>query len=39
LTKKKRPNRLAAELTEAPEGMHRIGLLDRAAYDKITLAI
>jgi putative transcriptional regulator len=37
MTTKKRLSRLAAELTETAEGMHRIGLLDRAAYDKITL--
>jgi putative transcriptional regulator len=37
MRKKKGPSRLATELVETAEGMHRIGLLDRAAYDKITV--
>jgi putative transcriptional regulator len=32
-----RPSRLARELVETAEGMHRAGLLDRASYDKITM--
>ena len=34
---RKKPSRLARELVETAEGMHRAGLLDRATYDKITL--
>jgi putative transcriptional regulator len=34
---KKKPSRLAKALLETAEGMHKVGLLDRAAYDKITL--
>jgi putative transcriptional regulator len=34
---KKKTSRLAKELVEMAEGMHRIGLLDRAAYEKITM--
>jgi putative transcriptional regulator len=37
MTKKKKPSRLAKALLETAEGMHKVGLLDRAAYDKITL--
>jgi putative transcriptional regulator len=37
MKKKKRPSGLAAELNETAEGMQRIWLLDRAAYDKVTL--
>jgi putative transcriptional regulator len=34
---KKKPSRLAKALLETAEGMHNTGLLDRAAYDKITM--
>ena len=34
---KKKASRLAKELVETAEGMHRIGLLNRAAYEKITM--
>ncbi len=34
---KKKPSRLAEALLETATGMHKSGLLDRAAYDKITL--
>jgi putative transcriptional regulator len=34
---KKKPSRLAEALLETAAGMHKSGLLDRAAYDKITL--
>jgi putative transcriptional regulator len=34
---KKKPSRLAKALLETAAGMHKSGLLDRAAYDKITL--
>jgi putative transcriptional regulator len=34
---KKRPSRLAKALVETAEGMHGAGLLDRAAYEKITM--
>src|SRR5215467_11787445 len=34
---KKTTSRLTKELVEMAEGMHRIGLLDRAAYEKITM--
>ena len=37
MTTKKTLSRLGAELIGTAEGMHPIGLLDRAAYDKITL--
>ena len=33
----KKLSRLARELIETAEGMHRIGLLDRPTYEKITL--
>jgi putative transcriptional regulator len=35
--KAKKPSRLARALVETAEGMHKAGLLDRAAYDKITM--
>ena len=35
--KMKKPSRLAKELVETAEGMHKAGLLDRATYDKITM--
>ena len=38
MTRKKQPSRLAGDLIDTAEGMHRIGLLHRAAYDKITLS-
>lgn len=34
---KKKISRLARELVETAEGMRRAGLLDRAAYEKITM--
>ena len=34
---KRKPSRLAKALLETAEGMHKVGLLDRAAYDKITM--
>jgi putative transcriptional regulator len=34
---KTKPSRLARELVETAEGMHRVGMMDRATYDKITL--
>jgi hypothetical protein len=34
---KKKPSRLAKALLETAAGMHKSGLLDRAAYGKITL--
>jgi len=34
---RKKSSRLARELVETAEGMHRVGLLDRATYDKITM--
>jgi putative transcriptional regulator len=34
---KKKPSRLAEALLETAADMHKSGLLDRAAYDKITL--
>jgi len=37
MKKTKRPSRLARELVETAEEMHKAGLLDRAAYDKITM--
>ena len=37
MTTKKTLSRLGAELIGTAEGMHPIGLLDRATYDKITL--
>lgn len=36
-TTKKKPGRLAKALIETADDMHRIGLLDRATYDKITM--
>jgi putative transcriptional regulator len=33
----KKPSRLAQELIETAEGMHRVGLLDQATYEKITI--
>jgi putative transcriptional regulator len=35
--KRKKASRLAKELVETAEGMHKVGLLDRAAYQKITM--
>jgi putative transcriptional regulator len=35
--KTKKPNRLAKTLVETAQGMNRIGLLDRATYEKITM--
>jgi len=35
--KTKKPSRLARELVETAEGMHRVGLLDRAGLEKITM--
>jgi putative transcriptional regulator len=37
MTRKKKPSRLAEALLETAAGMHKAGLLDRAAYDKITM--
>jgi putative transcriptional regulator len=34
---KKKTSRLTKALLETAEGMHRAGVLDQAAYDKITL--
>lgn len=34
---KKKTNRLAAELVEMAEDQHRLGLMDDAAFEKITL--
>ena len=34
---KTKPSRLARELVETAERMHRVGMMDRATYDKITL--
>ncbi len=34
---KRKSNRLAKALLETAEGMHKAGVLDNAAYDKITL--
>jgi putative transcriptional regulator len=34
---KKKPSRLAKALLETAEGMRKAGLLDRQAYDKITM--
>ena len=34
---KKKPTRLAEALLETADGMHKGGLLDRVAHDKITL--
>lgn len=36
-TTRKRPSRLAKELLETADGMRRIGLLDEATHEKITL--
>jgi putative transcriptional regulator len=33
----KKTSRLAKELVETAEGMHKVGLLDRAGYEKITM--
>jgi putative transcriptional regulator len=37
MAKKKKPSRLAKELLETARGMHKAGLLDQAAYEKITM--
>jgi putative transcriptional regulator len=37
MKKTQRTSRLARELMETGEGMHKVGLLDRATYDKITM--
>ena len=37
MTKKKKTSRLAKALLETVEGMHKAGVIDREAYDKITL--
>lgn len=37
MMKNKRPSRLARELMETAEDMHKAGLLDRTTYDKITM--
>jgi putative transcriptional regulator len=37
MKKTQRTSRLARELMETAEGMHKVGLLDRATYDKITM--
>lgn len=37
MRKIERPSRLGKELIETAEGMHKVGLLDRATYDKITM--
>jgi len=37
MTKKKKPSRLAKALLETADDMRRIGILDAAAHDKITL--
>jgi putative transcriptional regulator len=37
MIKRKRPSRLAKALLETATGMRKAGLLDREAYDKITL--
>ena len=34
---KTKPSRLARELVETAEGMHRLGMMDRATFEKITL--
>lgn len=34
---KRKPSRLALELVETAEDMHRLGILDRATYEKITM--
>jgi putative transcriptional regulator len=36
-TKKTKPSRLARELVETASGMRRIGLMDRATHEKITM--
>lgn len=37
MKKTKRSSRLARELVETAEDMHKAGLLDRTTYDKITM--
>ena len=37
MTKKKKTSRLAKALLETVEGMHKASVMDREAYDKITL--
>jgi hypothetical protein len=34
---KRKPDRLAKKLVETAEGTHRVGLLNRATYEKITM--
>ena len=36
MTTTKKPNRLREAINETAEGLHRIGLMDDAAYQKIT---
>jgi putative transcriptional regulator len=37
MAKRKKVSRLTAELLETVNGMHEAGLLDRAAFEKITM--
>jgi putative transcriptional regulator len=37
MAKTTKTSRLATELVETAEGLHRVGLIDEATYDKITL--
>ncbi|MBF0476573.1 MAG: helix-turn-helix domain-containing protein [Deltaproteobacteria bacterium] len=37
MTKGKKPSRLTQALLETAEDMHSVGLLDQAAYEKITM--
>lgn len=36
MTTAKKPNRLREAITEMAEGMHRLGIMDDASYQKIT---